>query len=213
MKSRTIVVRPLMESHNLDDTALHPLDLAGRLVQEDLCLMRPAGSSHILAAASLCFPTRWRLNEKIGRALDAIHAPVPGLNERMGGAMARFFHHAKTDRPVWRLGWSLVDSPALFQPGGDGRTERDPTITSENAGARVWLRVERQTLRRLAVSGNVLFTIRIHRTPLGLVAADRVKAALLRDALATMPPEIARYKSLPVLGAAVIAYLERQISP
>jgi hypothetical protein len=65
----------------------------------------------------------------------------------------------------------------------------------------------------LAVSGNVLFTIRIHRTPLGLVAADRVKAALLRDALATMPPEIARYKSLPVLGAAVIAYLERQISP
>jgi hypothetical protein len=50
---------------------LHPLDLAGRLVQEDLCLMQLETDTdqYRLVGASVCFPTRWRLAEKMGQSL------------------------------------------------------------------------------------------------------------------------------------------------
>ena len=52
-----------------DDDA--PLARAARLVPEDLCLMRADdGGRYVLAAAALCFPTRWRLAEKLGRPIE-----------------------------------------------------------------------------------------------------------------------------------------------
>src|SRR3546814_12081030 len=65
------------------DFADRPLDLAGRLVQEDLCLMTAEGGAWRLAAASLCFPSRWRLADQLGRPMAAIHDPVPGFNDRL----------------------------------------------------------------------------------------------------------------------------------
>ena len=56
-----------------------PLELAGRLVQEDLCLMQRGDAGYRLVAAVLCFPAHWRLADKLGRPLQAIHEPVPGL--------------------------------------------------------------------------------------------------------------------------------------
>ena len=69
------------------------------------------------------------------------------------------------------------------------------------------LRVERQTLRLLQHCGAVLFTIRIHRWPLRRLAAHPDAAARLKAMLESVPPDLQRYKSLPVLGAAVLGYL------
>jgi hypothetical protein len=154
-----LVLPALGETARRDDGSLAPLDLAARLVQEDLCLMQAdAAGDWRLTAASVCFPTRWRLAEKIGRRLDAIHDPVPGLNDRLATPMARFFDRLRPGRGVWRLNWSVIDSPDLHQPGGHFRTGRVQDLTAENIGARTWLRVERQTLRRLPLS--IVFTIR-----------------------------------------------------
>ena len=46
-----------------------PLELAGRLVQEDLCLMQRGDAGYRLVAAVLCFPAHWRLADKLGRPL------------------------------------------------------------------------------------------------------------------------------------------------
>lgn len=194
---------------DLDDADLAPLDLAGRLVQEDLCLMQHDGAAWRLTAASLCFPTRWKLADKIGRPLDAIHDPVPDFADKLARPVSRFFDRIKTDKPVWRLNWSLIDDPALFQPEGHGRGDLDPSITPDNAGERLWLRVERQTLRRLSATGAVLFTIRIHRWPLARLADRPEAAGRLAQSIATMPPAMQRYKSLPVFGEAVKTYLEK----
>ncbi len=206
---RRLQVLPADANWDLDDASLAPLDVAGRLVQEDLCLMQHDGAAWRLTAASLCFPTRWKLAEKIGRPLDAIHDPVPDFADKLARPVSRFFDRIKTDKPVWRLNWSLIDDPALFQPEGHGRGELDPTITVENAGERLWLRVERQTLRRLPETGAVLFTIRIHRWPLSRLADRPEAAGRLAQSITTMPPAMQRYKSLPVFGDAVRAYLEK----
>jgi dimethylamine monooxygenase subunit A len=199
---------PLDEVQPLDALEA-PLECAGRLVQEDLCLMERGAEGWRLTAGSVSFPTRWRLADKIGKPLEAIHDPVPGFAEKLAAPVARFFDKLQVERPVWRLNWSLLDDPALFQPTGHGRTGRDDSITAENAGERLWLRVERQTLRRLPATGAVVFTIRVHRWPLARLAGKPEAAARLKGAIETLPAALARYKSIPVFGEAVTGWLAR----
>ena len=199
------------QSWDLSQTALHPLDLAGRLVQEDLCLMQKDVNTEEfrLVGASLCFPTRWRLLEKMGKSLDVIHEPIPGYEEQLASTVNRYFERIKVDKPVWRLNWSMIDDPELFQPIGHGRTERNPDITPENAGEKLWLRIERQTLRRLPRTHDVLFTIRVHVRPLRELAAHPKHAAALAAAMRALPEPMRLYKSLLPFIDAALAWLDR----
>ncbi len=192
-------------------TPLHPLDLAGRLVQEDLCLMQRQAHTQVyhLVGASLCFPTRWRLADKIGQPLNTIHAPIPGYAEQLATTMDKFFDRLKVEKPVWRLNWALMDDPTLFQPTGHGRTGTSTDITPENAGDTLWLRMERQTLRRLPHTHDILFTIRVHVRPLAQLATQPDRAIQLAAALRALPPPMRRYKSLPPFIEAVLTWLDR----
>ncbi|MEM7652066.1 MAG: DUF3445 domain-containing protein [Pseudomonadota bacterium] len=225
--SAGIRIRPLDEIIPWRDDALHPLDWAGRLTMEDWCLMAPPGwpdptcsednpnQGYSLIAASLCFPTRWRLSDKIGKPMGAIHEPVAGYAERLENPVDKFFSMLAEDRPVWRLNWGLLDDSALFQPSGHERTEVNRAITDDNAGDEIWLRIERQTLRRMpplreGLPGNILFGIRIHQAPLGtLVNQPALRSGLLTE-LQTMDEATWRYKSMSAVGQAAIAWLELQ---
>jgi dimethylamine monooxygenase subunit A len=99
------------------------LGTAGRLVQEDLCILQEVEGELRLTAGVLCFPNRWRLSDKLGRPMVATHGPVPSYAERLGKPVDRFIGLLAPDRPVWRLNWSLTDDPALFQPVGHGRQD------------------------------------------------------------------------------------------
>ena len=193
----------------IHNTPLHPLDLAGRLVQEDLCLMQRQAHTQVyhLVGASLCFPTRWRLVDKIGKPLNTIHAPIPGYAEQLATTMDKFFDRLKVERPVWRLNWALMDDPTLFQPTRSSRKRAD--ITPENAGDSIWLRIERQTLRRLPHTRDILFTIRVHVRPLAQLATQPDRAIQLAAALRALPPPMRRYKSLPPFIEAVLTWLDR----
>lgn len=196
------------EQWNVTRPALHPLDLAGRLVQEDFCLLQPLGESYRLVGASLCSPARWRLSEKIGRPLAAIHQPVPGYAARLMRPVDRFFAALTSEKPVWRLNWGILDDPSPFQPVARQATVQ---VTAENAGERLWLRVERQTLRRLPATGAVVFTIRTHITQLGAAirsaSAATELAALVRD----MPEDTRRYKHIAPIAPALLGWLDAQI--
>jgi hypothetical protein len=199
------------QSWDLSQTALHPLDVAGRLVQEDLCLMQQDARTQVycLVGASLCFPTRWRLLEKLGKPLNMIHDPIPGYAEQLASTMDRYFERIKVDKPVWRINWSMIDDPTLFQPTGHGRKGLNPDITPENAGEKLWLRMERQTLRRLPRTQDILFTIRVHVRPLWELAARPERAAALAAAMRALPEPMRVYKSLPPFLDAVLAWLDR----
>ena len=54
-------VRNHLTGETFDIGAIDPLELAGRLVQEDLCLIETISEGPIFTAAVLCFPSRWRL--------------------------------------------------------------------------------------------------------------------------------------------------------
>jgi hypothetical protein len=184
------------------------LELAGRLVQEDLCLVQNSDLGPIFTAAVLCFPSRWRLMDKIGKPLSAVHGPVPLYADRLARPVDRFMRHLKPGHIASRLNWSLLDDPTLFQPGGKWRVDGGSGINRENAGSQVFLRVERQTLRRLPISEAVLFGIRVHVHPLDRVIDRPDRAKALADAVRALPAEVQHYKSLLPFREALLGWLD-----
>ncbi len=170
-------------------TGRHPLETAARLVQEDLCLMAERETDIALVAAALCFPSHWRLAEKIGGSAAAIHGPVPHYDRELRAKVDRFLERIPEGRIVLRRNWGIHDHETLYVPE---HPPPRPGIDAHNAGDRLWVRSERQTLRRLPRSGAVLFTIRVQFAALStlasrpdvavaLAAAARAGAAVGRD--------------------------------
>ena len=86
------------------------------MVQEDLCVLVEHEGRYRLEAASLCFPSHWRLHEKLGRSLAAIHAPVPHYAEELEAKVDRFFDRLRVDRPVVRRNLSIHCHDDLYRP-------------------------------------------------------------------------------------------------
>ena len=182
------------------DPNLHPLDAAARTVREDLCLVSLIDGDLVLVGGSVCFPTRWTLSEKVGRNLDLIHEPVPGYAEDVADRVNTFVARLPAGAGVWRRNWSLMPTGELCLPG---RHDHLPLGTEP---ADMWLRTERQTLRRLRRTGAVVFTIAIDVDPLPTLRGSD-PARQLANAVESLPAAFANYKGLALQGSAVAAYL------
>jgi hypothetical protein len=172
---------------------LHPLDAAGRMVQEDLCLLRRDEAGWVLAAASLCFPSRWRLADKMGRTLTDVHQPVDGYVPALASRVDSLFDRLDT-QTVWRRNWFIHPSDELFQP--DRPIDGDPTIDSDECDTRLVIRSERQTLRRLPHTGWILFTVRIQQASLGRFLEDPERREQFTRFVEEAPADHAAHRGL-----------------
>lgn len=181
----------------------HGVSVAGRLVPDDVLVL--AGPDHRLIAASVTGPNRWRLAEKIGEPLTAIHHPVPGYAETLAAPVGRVLDGLRPDRPMVRRNWAINDDPAVFQPVGAPA----PDLRPDEVGACLWLRVERQSVRRLPRTGVVVFTIRTRVWPLAALGDPGATgvAAGLATALEALPDDLAAYKSLTRHRGPVLEWL------
>jgi dimethylamine monooxygenase subunit A len=171
---------PEMSGHT-DERHDSPLARAALLIQEDLVLMHHSPNGWCLVAASLCFPSAWNLHEKFGKPMQDIHQPVPGFGPgtRNAGLIDRMFDNLRVERPVIRWNWSMYGDARLYHPASDNRMKNrfgDGPITGK-----VIMRLERQTLRKLPKSGDILFTIRIHNNPLEVLETHGDGPALARS--------------------------------
>jgi dimethylamine monooxygenase subunit A len=165
----------------------HPIVQASRLVQEDLCVLVKADAWR-LRAACVCFPSRWSLASKIGTTLDEIHSPVPGYGEELARPTSGFFDRLTLERSFWRLNWTLLDSPVLFQP-------TNVRLAPSGSLADWFFRVERQTLRQLPESRAIVFTIRTYVTSAAQLSEnDEQFVPTLLHALDTAPASTQHYK-------------------
>lgn len=147
---------------------LPPLALIGRLIQEDLLLLAPGNAEYHLVAGVLCFPSRWRLADKLGRPLTAVHGPVPGYAQALAPRVNRVFDALHQERPLVRVNWLVHPSDILRQPLAEGAA----APPAWNTG-RWCLRTERQTLRRLPRTGCVVFTVKTTLTPVGALSPEQ----------------------------------------
>jgi len=168
--------------------------------------MRRGDDGWRLAAGSLCFPSSWVLREKFGKPMSAIHEPVPGFGPgtRNAGLIDRMFDRLQVVQPVERFNWSIQAGDTLYHPLSnveriDRATGRPIRFPDVDAAARAFIRVERQTLRKLLKSGDILFTIRIHLDPIGLLKSrpDRASlAASFAEQLLALDADQLDYKGL-----------------
>ncbi|MGJ7039111.1 hypothetical protein J2Y63_002366 [Shinella sp. BE166] len=192
------------------DTDEAPLITAGALVQEDLVLMRRDETGWRLVAGYVAFPSSWTLTEKFGRRMEDIHAPVPDFGDgtRNATLINRMFDNLKVEQPVFRFNWSINPDADLHYPASKahGALPEGHTLSLETTFARV----ERQTLRKLPASGDILFTIRIYNDPLAAVRTlpDAAKvAAVFADQLEALSLPQAEYKGLIAKRATLAAQL------
>jgi hypothetical protein len=158
------------------DPAQHPLAAAGQLVQEDLCLMVRRDDGWYLDAAVLCFPTLWLLGDKLGRINADVHRPVPHFEQELRPKVDGFFDRLRPGTPVWRRNFSLMPSPLLCLAAREFDPPL-PSLTLAADGSPLWLRSERQTLRRLPASDAILFTIKVQIAPAGVLLGRPDRAA------------------------------------
>ena len=181
-------------------------------MQEDFCILqsddKTLSETYRLTAGAVCFPSNWRFADKIGKKLADVHGPVPGYAEKLANPVDRFFKNLTADTIMWRANWLIHATPELFQADHKLDAATAAAITPVNAGEKLWLRVERQTLRRLPASGAVLFTIRTHVTQLSDAIRDAKSAQDLATAVRTMPDDVARYRSMEPFRAALLEWLE-----
>ena len=185
-----------------------PLNLAGRLVQEDLCLMAPGDTGYTLEAASLCFPSRWRLIDKIGKRMVDIHSPVPDYEDKLARPVDRFFDKLDINKPVWRVNWSLTDDPDLYQPIRKTSTDYSRSINSKNAGDLIFLRCERQTLRRLPNTGWILFSIKTYVDKVSALAVQPEALVDLAHSVKNMSADMQQYKNIAPYRKQLLEYLD-----
>ena len=204
-------------STNLKKNGIHPLDIAARLVQEDMIIMLPPESMKNkspkgwwLAAGSVAFPSRWSLSDKFGLPMDMIHAPVPFYKDQIQHTVNNFFNVMPCDEIYARRNWSLYDNSFLRDDGTKQLSNIiQKPITSTNAGDRLWLRVERQTLRKLKQTGAILFTIRIHLRQLKhIVSFDGIPSRLSK-ALSALPSAMHAYKQTNFFADSAQEYLNK----
>jgi hypothetical protein len=194
-----------------------PLKIAARLVQEDLVLMRRGEEGWRLAAASLSFPSSWSLAEKFGKPLRDIHRPVPqfGPGTRSDDLIERMFDKLQ-GQAVARYNWSLQPDPELYKPlssmqRSDRAENAVPRFPGIDPTAAAFIRVERQTLRKLPASGDILFTIRIHLDPMAALSAHPERARIAASfavQLAALDRAQLDYKGLAADRDRLVAALE-----
>jgi hypothetical protein len=177
----------------------------GQYLEPDYLLLKLDPDREIrLYGGCLCFPSSWRLTDKLRQPIESIHGPVPKLNPSIGPAIHKFLAGLKPDAAYLRHNWGLARSPQLNHHPDRNLPRLDSNVRLND----VWLRVEHQALIALPLSTGILFAIRISLHPLAEIKADPLAASRLARALATMPPEMARYKGLESARPTILRMLD-----
>lgn len=136
-------------------------------VPDDVLILWRDHAHWRLVGGTLLFPNQWTLDEKLGRTVADIHSPVDGYDELLEARVDQFFDRLTAPRPAWRRNWFLHDAPVFFRP--DRTSHR--AITDAAEIDTLWIRSEWQTLRRLAFSGVIVFTVKTQVAPVRQLAA------------------------------------------
>jgi hypothetical protein len=184
------------------------LEGAARSAWDDMCLLARRGDEEVyrLIGAAVAFPTDWQPARKMGLPLAAMHQPIDNYAEQLATPVDRFMAKLKPDAIYGRCNWFVAPTDALRWVG-EPPEQAFAHVTPENAGETLYVRSERQTLRRLPETQAILFTIGVHVAPLGSLSRENV--AFMAEALATIPANEARRRGAAHFAPQLQAYAAR----
>lgn len=196
-----------------DDASLpaEPLAFIASQVQEDIVLLDQRDGDLFGDAGVVTFAADWSFGFDVGMTFLEIHGPVPRLRESGVITRAReFLMRLQPGETYRRTNWSMTIGRRLdvsterYHEWGPDRTTIQ-TVSDDEFGRRVHLRVEVQHLIRLPASGSICFLIRTYMLPLVDLASYEPWRVRTAAVLAELPDDMADYKG-------IIAYRDRVVS-
>jgi hypothetical protein len=187
-----------------------PLDFITRQAQGDFVVMDQREGDLWAEAGMVTTQADWSLDFDVGMTFKEWHGPVP-LAHELGvfDRALKYLLNLRLGQPVRRLNWTMTVHPRLdtspenYPKWGPDRA----TVTAQNAGDLVHLRVELQGLWRLPRSNAILFGIRCYLISVRELATIPKWARRAHRALKALHPALVDYKGLSRYRDTVVAWL------
>lgn len=181
------------------DEPMSPLEYSTRQVQGDFAVLDQRDDNLWMDAGMVTSQADWSLDFDIGMNFYEWHGPVP-LAHEMGifDRALKYLLNLQQSTAARRLNWTMTINPRLdtspenYHKWGIDRA----TVTPDNVGEKVHLRVELQIFYRLPRSNALLFPIRCYLISLDDLVTVPGWGQRLHRVLKTLPPELAEYKGL-----------------
>lgn len=189
-----------------------PFEYITRQCQGDFVIMDQRDNNLFADSGMITSQADWSLMFDAGMSFMEWHGPVPLAHEL--GVFERALKYLlmlQQSRPVRRLNWTMTINPRLdtspetYPEWGPDRA----SVTPDNVGDKVHLRVELQALFRLPRSNGMLFSIRGYLASMNELATYPRWAKRLHRVLSTLPNELAEYKGLVRYKPATIEFLSK----
>ncbi|QZH75019.1 MAG: DUF3445 domain-containing protein [Erythrobacter sp.] len=181
------------------------LEGAARAMWEDMCLLAPDSEGvYRLIGAAVAFPTDWHPADKLGLPLIGLHKPIHGYADQLASGVDHFMAKLQPGRIFGRCNWFVSPTDALRWIETDPPEVSFAHVTAQNAGEALFVRSERQTLRRLPQTGVIVFTIGVYVTALGHLAPANLDR--MAEALQTIPRQEAERRGSPHFASQLIAF-------
>lgn len=216
-KERMIFHNELLKTQT-DLRATLPLHVLLYNVPEDFAIMirDPTTGIYSFRGGMIMSALGWNLGSKIGLKLHEIHAPIPEYKEKMQFSMDRYFAKKPTEKAIQRGSWGFEIDQPLYMPPGDPHEQLREIQNPEHTIDRCHLRVDWQTLRRLPLSGAVVFNFKGLFTPVMEFRDEPYIPSLILKVLKEGKPNIMEYKNTwhteHVVIPALEEYEQEQIS-
>ncbi|MEM8726224.1 MAG: DUF3445 domain-containing protein [Pseudomonadota bacterium] len=177
---------------------------------EDMCLLtkRAGDDQYRLIGAAVAWPSDWHPNDKIGLPLRALHAPIAGYEGQLATGVDRFMETLKPGSIFGRCNWFIAPTRKRRWIANGPAHHAFAHVTATNAGENLFVRSERQTLRRLPETGAILFTIGIYVEPLGALSPENI--AMLARSIQTLVAGEGDRRGAPAYGDSLIEYAKRR---
>jgi hypothetical protein len=179
---------------------------AALATHEDLCLLtkREGEEVYRLIGAAVAWPSDWHPAKKIGLPLRALHAPIAGYEEQLATGVDRFMETLRPGPIYGRCNWFIAATGERRWLADKPPAEAFAHVTPENAGETLFVRSERQTLRRLPQTGAILFGIGIYVEPLGNLSPANI--TMLGKAVQSLLNGEGDRRGAPAYAGSLIAF-------
>ena len=175
------------------------------LIEEDLAVLD--GPSASLPWLSVCTPSHWAPEDKLGLDWASAHAPVADNQALM--AAHRPLVALCTNGQCWQRSVYTLSSSGRYDqhPLRWPRTPW-PDLRGDRLAEHTWLRVERQGFFPvLGRPGQAVFSIRLQIERLDRSASTAHRAQKLLEWLSSMSEAVAHYKGLGPIRPALLTWL------
>ena len=176
---------------------LSAFDALANQVQEDLAVFQLDDRKDYLAAIHLCAPNHWSPGDKIGKAFDEIHRPIPAMDATNKHYRKIVETIVRKRGPFTRFAWGIAtdnrlnhhpETPPDENP--DTWSGRDPKL----GDTEIYVRVERQNLIGFPEVNAFLFTIKTYFH--NIDSLSHWEKSMLWQAVKSMSPASLKYKGL-----------------